>query len=134
VVHWEAAHLAKGTSEEELGHRLEDLSQSSSLLLTQPVKTKRVGSMLSDGRLSNVRVLKPSMSLRICVGFVVGVLRWEEGWMWEFRSKRIPASHGFIGSPFSISDATHLISALTILNMALFSHDFYVLQQLGKRF
>ena len=92
-------NLTKGTSVEELKHQLEDLAQSSSPFLTQPAKAKRVEFALSDGCLSNVRVLKPSMSLRICVGFVVGVLRWEEGWMWEFRSKRISPSHGFIGSP-----------------------------------
>jgi hypothetical protein len=95
----EVVNLTKGTSVEELGYQLEDLAQSSSPFLTQPAKVKRVEFVLSDACLSNVHVLKPSMSLRICVGFVVGVLRWEEGWMWEFRSKRKSPSHGFIGSP-----------------------------------
>ena len=95
----EVVHPTKDTSGEGPVHRWEDLSWSSSSFLVQPAETKRVELALSDGCLSNVRALKSSMSLRICVGFLVGVLKWEEGWMWEFRSKRISPSHGFIGSP-----------------------------------
>ena len=95
----EVVNLTKGTSAEELEDQLEDLPQSSRPFPAQPAKAKWVEFVFSGGSLSNVRVLKPSMSLRICVGFVVGVLRWEEGWMWEFRSKRKSPSHGFIGSP-----------------------------------
>ena len=118
-----AASPTKGTSGEEPRHQLEDLSQSSSTFLAQPAETNRVESTSNDVCLSDVRVLKPSMSLRICVGFVVGVLRWEEGWMWEFRSKRTPPSHGFIGSRFLISDNALLVSALSGPNSTLPSHD-----------
>ena len=120
----EVGNLTKGTSVEELVHRLEDLSQSSSPFLTQPAEAKRVEFVLSDGCLSNVRVLKPSRSLRICVGFVVGVLRWEEGWMWEFCSKRISPSHGFIGSPLLDLRRQPLRSPpLKVPKTMLFSHD-----------
>jgi len=47
--------------------------------------------------------------------------------MWEFRSKRTSPSHGFIGSPFLISDDTILVSALSGPNTTLFSHDLYVI-------
>ena len=94
----EVVNPTKGTWVEEPKHRLEDLAQSSSPFLTQPAKTKGVESGSNCRFLSNIRVPKPSNSLRICVGFVVGVLGWEEGWMWEFRSKRMSPSHGFIGS------------------------------------
>lgn len=120
-------NLTKGTSAKELGYQLEDLSQPSSTFLAQPVKAKRVGLVLSDGRLSNIRVLKPSMSLRICVGFVVGVSEVgggvDVGILFE---EKITVARFYWLPNFKSPTTTCSISALNKPNMVRLSHDLHV--------